>query len=201
MIIRKQFDVEMGHVVRNCSSERCSHSQHGHSAVIEILFESRGLDNAQMVIDFGLMKDTIKGFIDSMDHCYMFCRYENEEFKNFHKENNLRWIETGFNPTAEMISVFIFDIMQNILENTKFNNGEGHSFGQYDIPRIKKVRYHETKSGYAECDLLDWELLKPLLVDTVYSDGVMKDWSDNLKNIMNNEKINNPVIKQQIKLK
>ena len=73
MVIRKEFRVESAHIVRNCTSERCSHSIHGHSAVIELFFESDQLDNAQMVMDFGLMKASIKQFIDSMDHCYLLC--------------------------------------------------------------------------------------------------------------------------------
>ena len=61
MIIRKRFRVESSHVVRNCTSERCSHSHHGHSAVIDVFFEGRQLDNAQMA---ALTKD-VRG-LDAM---------------------------------------------------------------------------------------------------------------------------------------
>ena len=66
MRIRKEFRVESAHIVRNCTSHRCSHSIHGHSAVIELIFEGDRLDNAGMLYDFGLMKGSIKEFIDSM---------------------------------------------------------------------------------------------------------------------------------------
>ena len=39
MRIRKEFRVESAHIVRNCTSHRCSHSIHGHSAVIELIFD------------------------------------------------------------------------------------------------------------------------------------------------------------------
>ncbi|MEE8588108.1 MAG: 6-carboxytetrahydropterin synthase, partial [Sulfurimonadaceae bacterium] len=60
MIIRKQFKFENAHIVRGCSSQRCRASLHGHSYIIEILFESNFLDNGQMVYDFGLMKQNMK---------------------------------------------------------------------------------------------------------------------------------------------
>ena len=46
MIIRKTYSIEGAHCVRNCTSERCSHSIHGHSAVIEVFLESRSGEKA-----------------------------------------------------------------------------------------------------------------------------------------------------------
>jgi len=39
MLIRKLFRFENAHIVRNCSSDRCSRSLHGHSYVVEFLLE------------------------------------------------------------------------------------------------------------------------------------------------------------------
>ena len=79
MIITKLFNVESAHIVRNCTSHRCSHSIHGHSAKIELSLESNQLDNAGMVYDFGLMKGTIKELIDSG-----FKDDENDPLRNKH---------------------------------------------------------------------------------------------------------------------
>ena len=193
MIIRKKYSVESAHIVRNCTSERCSHSIHGHSAVIEVFLESNQLDNAQMVYDFGLMKTTIKQLIDSMDHCYLLCSHDNEEFKNFIKESCDRWIEFPFNPSAEMLSMFVFDMVSRLLKNTKMNNGEGSV-------RVKSVRYSETDTGYAECDQNDVDTMY-VLDAIVFSNGVIKDWGPELEKIVvNNEQVENPVIDQQIDL-
>ena len=54
MIIRKLFEFENAHIVRFCSSKRCKSSIHGHSYKVEVLLESKYLDNAGMVYDFGL---------------------------------------------------------------------------------------------------------------------------------------------------
>ena len=196
MIIRKKFNVESAHIVRNCTSERCSHSIHGHSAMIELFFESRKLDNAQMVMDFGLMKNTIKEFIDSMDHCYLLCSAESREYKDFIKSNCDRYIEMPFNPSAEMLSTFILAGVNFIIEHTQFNNGET------DVKCVS-ARYHETKTGFAQADNTDVNnLLGNMTWDEIeFSEGVRKDWSEDLEQCIDNGKqIINPIIDQQIVL-
>ena len=197
MIIRKRFRVESSHVVRNCTSERCSHSHHGHSAVIDVFFEGRELDNAQMLMDFGLMKGTIKEFIDSMDHCALICTKDDPEYVEFFKKFNDRYILIPFNPSAEMLSIFIMHYINRILDNTKFNNGES-------CIACVNVEYNETVTGMARCDALDvmtnwkdeWE------DQIVFSEGVKKDWSKSLRDWVETGKyIINPVIPQQINLK
>lgn len=195
MVIRKEFRVESAHIVRNCTSERCSHSIHGHSAVIELFFESDQLDNAQMVMDFGLMKTSIKQFIDSMDHCYLLCDKDRPEFKEFITKECDRYIVMPFNPSAEMLSLYIFKNVSNILELTNLANGEQNV-------KLKAVRYHETVTGYAECNEDDLKnIWKPEYNNVRYSEGVRRDWSDELTQAMQFDvRIQNPVIPQQIKL-
>ena len=195
MVIRKEFRVESAHIVRNCTSERCSHSIHGHSAVIELFFESDQLDNAQMVMDFGLMKTSIKQFIDSMDHCYLLCDNDKPEVKEFIMKECDRYIIMPFNPSAEMLSLYIFKNVSNILELTNLANGE-HNV------KLKAVRYHETVTGYAECNEDDLKnIWKPEYDNIRYSEGVRRDWSTELTQAMLFDvRIQNPVIPQQINL-
>ena len=195
MVIRKEFRVESAHIVRNCTSERCSNSIHGHSAVIELFFESDQLDNAQMVMDFGLMKTSIKQFIDSMDHCYLLCDKDKPEFKEFITKECDRYIVMPFNPSAEMLSLYIFKNVSNILELTNLANGE-------QSVKLKAVRYHETVTGYAECNEDDLKnIWKPEYDNVRYSDGVLRDWSDELTQAMKFDvRIQNPVIPQLINL-
>lgn len=195
MVIRKEFRVESAHIVRNCTSERCSHSIHGHSAVIELFFESDQLDNAQMVMDFGLMKTSIKQFIDSMDHCYLLCDKDKPEFKEFITKECDRYIILPFNPSAEMLSLYIFKNVSNILELTNLANGEQNV-------KLKAVRYHETVTGYAECNEDDLKnIWKPEYDNVRYSDGVLRDWSNELTQAMQFDvRIQNPIIPQQINL-
>lgn len=196
MIIRKEFRVESAHIVRNCTSERCSHSVHGHSAVIEVFFEGRHLDNAQMLMDFGLMKGSIKQFIDSMDHCTLICTKDDPEYVEKMKQFSDRYIAMPFNPSAEMLSTFILAGVNYIIEHTTFNNGE-RDF------KAKAVRYHETTTGYAEADVEDTHNLLPDMKwsDIEFSEGVRKDWSDALNDCIDyGTELYNPVVEKQIDL-
>ena len=199
MKIRKEFRVESAHIVRNCTSHRCSHSIHGHSAVVEVFLEGDTLDNAGMLYDFGLLKTTVKEFIDSMDHCYILCKHDAPKFKEFIKNSCDRWIELPFNPSAECLSMFIHYWINYIIEHTNTNNGEGKI-------RCSGVRYHETATGWAESSQADidnyrmWRENWRLFKDYTFSQGVMKDWSSDLFNIFAGGQVNNPTIKQQINI-
>ena len=196
MIIRKEFRVESSHVVRNCTSHRCSHSVHGHSAVIEVMLEGTKLDNAGMLYDFGLMKSTIKQFIDSSDHCHLIWSKDLEEYKEFFKKTNDRWIELPFNPSAENLSMYYMRGIQNIINHTIMKNGEDPGL------KVKGVRYHETTTGWAECGINDINILwSPEWNNKiVYSDGVVRDWSDDLKGIVfDDTKVTNPTINLQVR--
>lgn len=182
MEITKKFTFEGSHVVRNCSSTRCKNSVHGHSYTVELTLESKYLDNAQMVMDFGLMKGPIKEFIDSLDHCHLICSRDSDEYVEFFMKHNERWIALPFNPSAEMISIFLMKFTQYIIEHTKFHNNES-----LDI-HVKKCTVHETATGSATAYEDD---VKRLWSDiywcgTLFSDGVTEDWSKNLKNIIRN---------------
>ena len=76
MLIRKLFKFENAHIVRDCTTQRCSENIHGHSYKIEVLLESNYLDDGQMVYDFGLTKRYIKELIDSISSsAEVFTRY------------------------------------------------------------------------------------------------------------------------------
>lgn len=188
MIIRKQYRVEMGHIVRNCSSERCAHSMHGHSAVIEVLLEGTHLDRAGMLYDFGLMKTTIKQFIDAFDHCYVFWNEDDPEYIVSIKKFCDRWVSLPFNPTAEMLSLMFMNAINKILRLTRKLNGESpdlHCVG---------VIYHETESGYAHCCPQDNETMwdKKNLDRIVFSPSLNNEMSHELHDILNNYKIDAP---------
>lgn len=195
MKIVKKFKFEGSHVVRNASSFRCSHSVHGHSYVVDIEFEGSNLDNAQMLFDFGLMKSTIGSFIDSLDHCHIICSGDTDEYRQFFKKNNDRWIEVWFNPSAEMLSVWILYMVQKILDHTEFMNGEGQFI-------CSAVTVHETVTGEATASPEDVKNLWKPKRDIEYSSGVKQDWSDELKEILlyHSDTIN-PKITRQIELR
>ena len=83
-----------------------------------------------------------------------------------------------------------------IIAHTTFNNGET------DVKCVG-CRYHETATGYAQAGQKDVDNFLGDLTwsDITFSDGVMKDWSEDLTNCLTNgDMIINPVIDQQIVL-
>lgn len=171
MIIRKLFKFEGAYIVRNCSSVRCKKSIHGHSYVIEVFFTSKGLDNGQMVMDFGLMKGNIKDLIDSFDHAYSIWDRETEPFQQFIHEQSDRWVSMPVSPSAESYSLMLLFIIDKIIKATEFNNGEKGV-------EVSSVRVHETTTGYAESFKPDLEMWNYTLQDIVFSDSIKAEWKD-----------------------
>jgi 6-pyruvoyltetrahydropterin/6-carboxytetrahydropterin synthase len=187
MIIRKLFKFENAHIVRNCSTERCSKNIHGHSYKVEILLESKFLDNGDMVLDFGLFKPYIKDIIDSFDHSIIYWKKEDLDYIQFVHKYSQRWIELPFNPSAEQLSKLFFMLCAVILGKTKLNNNE------QDV-RLHSVIVHETDTGYAQCFLKDitsvsekvnyYDILEIIrgvfLPEIKFSDQIKNEWSDPL---------------------
>lgn len=145
MIIRKLFKFEASHIVRDCSSERCRKNVHGHSFILELFLQSYTLDKAGMVLDFGLLKEEVKSFVDCLDHCHFLWSKEETLLNETIKKVNERWIEFPFNPTSENIALYLHTTIETILSNKEYKNSEG-------CVKVKSVRLHETQSGYAETE-------------------------------------------------
>lgn len=193
MVIRKLFKFEGAHIVRNCSSDRCKKSIHGHSYVVEVFLESDKLDNGCMTYDFGLFKGTIKDFIDSFDHAYSMWDRETIEFQTFIKENSDRVVTMPISPSAEGYSLLIAYVVDKILKNTIFKNGEDENL------RLHKVIVAETVTGYAEATLSDVATMfahRFSLEDIKFSDEVKAEWSDPLmwEKLLSGNSFENPSI-------
>ncbi|NPA88379.1 MAG: 6-carboxytetrahydropterin synthase [Epsilonproteobacteria bacterium] len=175
MIIRKLYKFENAHIVRNCTSRRCSRSIHGHSYKVEVKLSSNYLDNGGMVYDFGLMKLSIKEIIDSFDHAITVWSKDDKEYVNFAKKFSERWIELPVNPSAEQFSRVFFLIIDRILECMEFKNGEREI-------KLHSIVVHETDTGYAECfreDAYNFDGMGEIkLEDIVFSDRIKEEWSD-----------------------
>lgn len=197
MLIRKLFKFENAHIVRNCSSDRCRFSIHGHSYKIEVLLEANALDNGQMVYDFGLMKGTIRDVIDAFDHAICFWDRDEVDYINWAKQYSQRWIAMPVSPSAEQFSRLFFVLIDAILSNTVMANGE------QDVT-LHSIIAHETETGYAQCfradaynpkmGLIDW-------ADIVFSDQCKAEWRDPtmLDKVARKEPFRNPTIPLQVR--
>ncbi len=194
MIIRKLFKFENAHIVRNCTSRRCSKSIHGHSYKVEVKLKSDFLDNGQMVYDFGLMKLYIKDLIDSFDHAITLWNGDNPEYIEFAKKFSERWVELPVNPSAEQFARVFFLMIDRVLKLMEFKNGEKNV-------EIYSITVHETDTGYAEAfreDAYNFEEMGEIeLKEIKFSKRIIEEWKDNKmwNKILKNEKL---IISNQI---
>lgn len=170
MIIRKLFKFEGAHIVRNCSSRQCRENIHGHSYIVEVFVTSDKLDNGFMVMDFSLLKE-VKEFVESFDHTYTLWSGECEELKHAMYKYNHRVAEIPLSPSAEGFALLFFYIIDGILKNTEFKNGEGHV-------QLHSVRVHETATGYAEAFREDLKMVAFTPQDIRFSEGITEEWKE-----------------------
>ncbi len=190
MLIRKQFKFENAHIVRDCSTTRCSQNIHGHSYIVEVLLESNYLDNGQMIYDFGLTKLYIKEIIDSFDHAITLWSGDNKEYIADIKKHSQRWIELPVNPSAEQFSRIFFIIIDKILQLSTMHNNEKEV-------KVHSIIVHETQTGYAQCFREDAysKLMGEIDINSIrFSKQVTNEWSksDFWQNILKNKPLITP---------
>ena len=174
MLIRKLFKFENAHIVRDCSTRRCSENIHGHSYKVEVLLESNYLDDGQMVYDFGLTKLYIKELIDAFDHGITLWSSDDASYLEAMKKHSSRWVQLPVSPSAEQFSRVIYLMVERVLACTKMRNGEKEV-------QLHSIIVHETETGYAQGFKEDAhsELMgKIALEEIIFSEQVKSEWSD-----------------------
>ena len=103
---------------------------HGHNGVLEIDIEAEQLDELGMVIDFSVLKDVVKTWVDeNLDHRMLLC--EDDSLIPLLKEAGEPIFVMKANPTAENIAQLIF-----------------HAAAEHGL-RPTEVRLWETPNGCA----------------------------------------------------
>ena len=174
MLIRKLFKFENAHIVRDCTTQRCSENIHGHSYKIEVLLESNYLDDGQMVYDFGLTKRYIKELIDSFDHAITLWSKDDTSYIDSMKAHSNRWVELPVSPSAEQFSRVIYLMVERVLECTDMCNGEREV-------KLHSIIVHETETGYAQGFKEDAHsvLMGRLKLEDIYfSPQVQSEWTE-----------------------
>lgn len=174
MLIRKLFKFENAHIVRGCSTRRCSHSIHGHSYKVELLLEAHALDHGQMIYDFGLLKAGPRMLIDAFDHAVTLWSGDDPDYLAACQRHSERWVLVPVSPSAEQFSRLFFVMLDRLLELTETRNGEA------DV-RLHSVIVHETETGYAQCfreDAANPGMGRIALDDIVFSPAIVAAWPD-----------------------
>lgn len=198
MLIRKLFKFENAHIVRNCTSDRCKRSIHGHSYKVELLLKASKLDHGQMVYDFGLLKGVIKDLYDSFDHAICFWQDDNPDYIQACKTFSARWVSLPVSPSAEQFSRIFFYLAQQVLKSTVTQNGEG------DV-EVYSVIVHETDTGYAQSfveDIENEQMGHLDLKDIIFSEQIESEWTDPMmyQNLKSGLQFQNPTVDLQVKV-
>ena len=198
MLIRKLFKFEHAHIVRNCTSDRCKRSIHGHSYKVELLLKASKLDHGQMVYDFGLLKGVIKDIFDSFDHAICFWQHDDAEYIEACKKFSARWVSLPVSPSAEQFSRIFFYLAQQVLASTETQNGEG------DV-EVYSVIVHETDTGYAQSfveDIENTQMGVLSLEQIVFSEQVQAEWTDPdmYEKLQQGIKFQNPSVDLQVQI-
>ena len=198
MLIRKLFKFENAHIVRNCTSDRCKRSIHGHSYKVELLLKASKLDHGQMVYDFGLLKGVIKDIFDSFDHAICFWQHDDAEYIEACKKFSARWVSLPVSPSAEQFSRIFFYLAQQVLASTETQNGEG------DV-EVYSVIEHETDTGYAQSfveDIENTQMGVLSLEQIVFSEQVQAEWTDPdmYEKLQQGIKFQNPSVDLQVQI-
>ncbi|CAB1213230.1 6-pyruvoyl trahydropterin synthase family protein [Acinetobacter bouvetii] len=198
MLIRKLFKFENAHIVRNCTSDRCKRSIHGHSYKVELLLKASKLDHGQMVYDFGLLKGVIKDIFDSFDHAICFWQHDDADYITACKKFSARWVSLPVSPSAEQFSRIFFFLAQQVLASTITQNGEG------DV-EVYSVIVHETDTGYAQSFIEDIENAQMgalSLEQIVFSEQVQIEWADPsmYEKLQQGIKFQNPMVDLQVQI-
>lgn len=174
MLIRKLFKFESAHIVRGCSTRKCSHSIHGHSYKLELLLEASALDNGQMVYDFSLIKDHVYDLIDAFDHSIALWSGDAPDYLDAMCRYSERWVLMPVSPSAEQFSRLFFRLVDIALSQANMVNGEA------DV-RLHSVIAHETEMGYAQCFREDADNPRMGLIDLneiEFSPAIINGWCD-----------------------
>ena len=198
MLIRKLFKFENAHIVRNCTSDRCKRSIHGHSYKVELLLKASKLDHGQMVYDFGLLKGVIKELFDSFDHAICYWQKDDPEYITACQTFSARWIALPVSPSAEQFSRIFFYLAQQVLHSTTTQNGEG------DV-EVYSVIVHETDTGYAQSFIEDIENEQMGILNLdqiIFSEQVQAEWSDPqmYDNLKKGIRFQNPNVELQVNI-
>ena len=169
-IIRKTFKFKNMHIVRNCTSSRCSQNLHAHTYKLELFLKSDSLDNGYMVLDFGILKNSIKELINSFNNTITVWTKESNIVGAFVSRYHSRIIFVPVSPSAESFARIFFNLISAYLKSTQFKNGETNV-------ELHAVRVHETDTGYAEVTEYDTDIA---LEDIEFNSTITNSWKDSL---------------------
>jgi 6-pyruvoyltetrahydropterin/6-carboxytetrahydropterin synthase len=114
---------------------------HGHNYVAFIHVETGDLDSVGRVVDFGVIKEKVGGWVeDNWDHGFIFYREDTLLAPLYGGDlRHMKHFVADWNPTAENMATHLFDVSSQLLSDnlivTKVEIWETENCYAYAIPR------------------------------------------------------------------
>ena len=138
MIISKKIKIDYAHLLKNKTHNNLCHNFHGHTAIVEFIFEGEKDAISGMVVDFGVLKSLLNNtVVRYLEHGIAVNKNDDPEIINIVKKRNIeKVVMLDGEPTAENLAEWAYNLMENEL----------------DLPfvKLKKVIWHETENNKAE---------------------------------------------------
>jgi|WetSurSiteA1Bulk_404760.scaffolds.fasta_scaffold00030_19 6-pyruvoyltetrahydropterin/6-carboxytetrahydropterin synthase len=113
--ISKKFSIPVGHRLSQHKG-KCKNI-HGHNIDVIVTVETDELDHNGMVMDFSNLKKLVNDIVlDKFDHSLLLNATDKELFDTLKNKFNIEnLILLAFEPTAENLCRFIYDLLENKL--------------------------------------------------------------------------------------
>ena len=136
--IMRQVKFNAGH--RLLGHEGKCANLHGHNYVVEFHISGSEIDELGRVVDFAVVKDLFKGWIDRhWDHGFIVWDQDTNAIEALEQVQPNRIYKLPYNPTAENIARYLLEVVSPELIST---------IKGYDL-RVTSVVVWETENAYA----------------------------------------------------
>lgn len=144
--ICRSFEIESGHMLSK-HPDTCRFP-HGHTRRVEFVMEAENLDENEMVCDFKLLDEAIRGYLESLDHA-MCMNSEDRAFGDMKARFGERIVAfERMDPTTEVMAREIFHRCRAALDEYRAAGTPKRPL-RPDV-RLVSVRLWETSSSWAE---------------------------------------------------
>lgn len=110
--IEKKFTIATGH--RLSKHPGLCKNFHGHNLTILVGLKSKSLNKQDMILDFGILKQIIKHYLERFDHCLLLNK-EDRSFADQLDEYGFKYELFDFDPTAERLSQLFYNELEDKL--------------------------------------------------------------------------------------
>ena len=141
VVATRRLQFAIGHRVHGHEG-KCAHL-HGHNFILLLTAEREheGLDGIGRVLDFGVLKDRLGGWIErSWDHGFLLWQEDKEAIEAMTWVHGQKYFLLPYNPTAENVGRYLLEVVgPQVLAGTGV--------------RLVRAVVHETENGIAEVEL------------------------------------------------